>query len=91
MAINHPEEMENRLDLIRKTAHWLAPTNVGQLVLYYRENRFQETLIMSLTAPSFLEVQGVLSPGQFQNYLGYREDCWEYISGPVSQWLTDIQ
>lgn len=91
MAINHPEEMENRLELLRRTAHWLAPSRVGQLVLYYRENRFQETLLMSLTAQSFLEVQGVLSPGQFQNYLGYREDCWEYISGPVSQWLTDIQ
>ncbi len=91
MAINHPEEMENRLDLLRRTAQWLAPTRVGQLVLYYRENRFQETLLMSLAAPSFQDVQGVLSPGQFQNYLGYREDCWEFISGPVSQWLTDIQ
>ncbi len=91
LVLKHPEETESRLDLLRRISSWLTPSEIDQLVLLYRENRYQNTVIMSLVSSNFPLVQGVLSPAQFQNYLSYREDCWESISGPVSAWLTDTQ
>ena len=91
LVLKHPEETETRLALLRRISDWLTPSEIDQLVLLYRENRYQNTVIMSLVSSNFPLVQGVLSPVQFQNYLSYREDCWESISGPVSAWLTDTQ
>lgn len=91
LALTHPEDTEVRLELIRRVSDWLTPSGIDQMVLLYRENRYQNTVIMSLVSMNFPLVQGILSPVQFQDYLSYREDCWESISGPVSEWLTDTQ
>lgn len=89
IVLNHPEETETRLELLRRVSDWLTPSRIDQLVLLYRENRYQNTVIMSLVSANFPLVQGILSPVQFQNYLSFRDDCWESISGPVTQWLTE--
>ena len=91
LSLRHPEETETRLELLRRVSHWLTPSGVDQLVLLYRENRYQNTVIMSLVSSNFPNVQGVISPVQFQDFLSYREDCWESISGPVSSWLAENQ
>jgi len=91
LVLNHPEETETRLALLRRISAWLIPSEIDQLVLLYKENRYQNTVIMSLVSSNFPLVQGVLSPVQFQNYLSFRDDCWESVSGPLSQWLTDTQ
>ena len=91
LALRHPEETETRLEVLRRVSQWLTPSGVDQLVLLYRENRYQNTVIMSLVSSNFPNVQGVISPVQFQDFLGYREDCWESISGPVSSWLAENQ
>ncbi len=90
LVLTHPEETETRMALMRLTADWLQPSNIDQLVLIYRENRFQNVVSWSLVSEVFPDVQGVLSPSLFQDYLSYREDCWESLSGPVTDWLTDI-
>lgn len=90
LVLNHPVESESRMELMRRTAAWLSSSDIDQLVLYYTENRFQSTVVMSLVAEVFNDVQGVLNPSQFQSFLSYREDCWESLSGPVAHWLTDI-
>ncbi|PIE51710.1 hypothetical protein CSA37_04935 [Candidatus Fermentibacteria bacterium] len=87
LVITHPVGLETRMDLMRCAADWLTPSNIDQLVLIYRENRFQSVVVWSLVAESFQDVQGVLNPSMFQNLLSYREDCWSAITGPVTEWL----
>lgn len=91
LGLKHPVDTERRLDLLRRVSYWLMPSEIDQLVLLYKENRYQNTVIMSLVAANFPMVQGVISPVEFQDYLSYREDCWESLSGSVSEWLTSIQ
>ncbi len=91
MAILHPEEAEVRIRLMRDAAAMLEPADVDQLVLVYRENRYQEAVVYSLVHEAFSEVAGILSPRQFQNIMGYRESCWESVSGPVALWLSTME
>jgi hypothetical protein len=91
MVILHPEEAEVRIRLMRDAAAMLEPSNVDQLVLIYRENRYQEAVVYSLVREAFPEVAGILSPRQFQNIMGYRESCWESVSGPVALWLSAME
>jgi len=91
LAILHPEETDKRIALMRETALWLYSSNIDQLVLIYRENRYQDAVVVSLVREVFPEVEGVQSPTQFQSFISYREDCWESISGPVVQWLSDME
>jgi len=91
MVILHPEEAEVRIRLMRDAAAMLEPANIDQLVLIYRENRYQEAVVYSLVHEAFSEVAGVLSPRQFQGIMGYRESCWESVSGPVAQWLSTME
>ncbi len=91
LVLLHPEETEIRIQLMREVATWLIPTEIDQLVLIYRENRYQDAILYSLVREAFPDVEGVLSPRQFQGILGYREDCWESISGPVTQWLSVLE
>lgn len=91
LVILHPEETGERIELMRKVAQWLIPSKIDQLVVIYRENRYQEAIVLSLVHNAFSDVEGVLSPSQFQTFLGYREDSWESIRGPVTQWLSNIE
>ncbi|MCD6589162.1 MAG: hypothetical protein J7K88_11495 [Candidatus Fermentibacteraceae bacterium] len=91
MVILHPEEAEVRIRLMRDAAAMLEPADIDQLVLIYRENRYQEAVVYSLVHEAFSEVAGILSPRQFQNIMGYRESCWESVSGPVALWLSAIE
>ncbi|MCK5131526.1 MAG: hypothetical protein KAR40_05180 [Candidatus Sabulitectum sp.] len=91
VALLHPVETEVRIQLMREIAAWLIPTQIDQLVLIYRENRYQEAILFSLVQEAFPDVEGIFSPRQFQGILGYREDCWESITGPVTQWFSTIE
>ncbi len=91
LVLLHPEETEVRIRLMREVAAWLIPTEIDQLILIYRENRYQDAIVFSLVQEAFPDVEGVLSPRQFQSILSYREDCWESISGPVTQWLSSME
>jgi hypothetical protein len=91
LAVLHPEETEVRIRLMREVAALLIPTDVDQLVLIYRENRFQDAVLYSLVKEAFPDVEGILNPRQFQGILGYRDDTWESISGPVTQWLSSME
>ena len=91
LVLLHPVDAGLRIKLMRETAAWLIPTEVDQLVLIYRENRYQDSILFSLVRESFPDAEGVLSPRQFQGILGYREDCWESISGPLVQWLSSME
>ena len=91
MVILHPEEAGIRIRLMRDAAAMLEPSSIDQLVLIYRENRYQEVVVYSLVHEAFSEVAGVLSPRQFQGIMGYRESCWESVSGPVALWLSTME
>lgn len=91
LVLLHPEETGVRLQLMREVAAWLIPSEIDQLVLIYRENRYQDAILFSLVREAFPDVEGVLSPRQFQGILGYREDCWESIRGPVTHWLSAME
>ncbi len=91
LVLLHPVDAGLRIKLMRETAAWLIPTEVDQLVLIYRENRYQDAILFSLVRESFPDAEGVLSPRQFQGILGYRDDCWESISGPLAEWLSSIE
>ncbi|MCK5785438.1 MAG: hypothetical protein KAH54_02640 [Candidatus Sabulitectum sp.] len=91
MVLLHPEDAGTRIRLMREIASWLAPSEIDQMVLIYRENRYQSAVPYSLLKEAFPNVEGVVSPSQFQGVLGYSEDCWESVSGPVTQWLSDLE
>ena len=91
LVLLHPEEAGVRIRLMRDVAAWLIPTEIDQLVLIYRENRYQDAILFSLVKEAFPNVEGILSPRQFQSVLSYREDCWESISDPVTQWLSTME
>lgn len=91
LALLHPEEAGVRIQLMREIALWLIPSEIDQLVLIYRENRYQNAIVFSLVHEAFPDVEGVLSPSHFQTFLGYRDDSWESIRGPVTQWLSNME
>ncbi|MCK5840635.1 MAG: hypothetical protein KAH31_00590 [Candidatus Sabulitectum sp.] len=91
LVLLHPEETGARIELMREVALWLAPSGIDQLVVIYRENRYQNAIVLSLVHQAFSDVEGVLSPSQFQTFLGYRDDSWESIRGPVTQWLSNME
>lgn len=91
LALLHPVETEVRIRLMREIATWLIPTQIDQFVLIYRENRYQEAILSSLVQEAFPDVEGIFSPRQFQGILGYRDDCWESITGPVTQWFSSME
>jgi len=91
LALLHPEEAGVRIQLMREIALWLIPSEIDQLVLIYRENRYQNAIVFSLVHEAFPDVEGVLSPSHFQTILGYRDDSWESIRGPVTQWLSNME
>ncbi len=88
LAILHPVEMDTRMELMRNVAAMLIQTEIDQLVIVYKEDRFQQVNHFSLVQESFSSVQGILNPRQFQGFLSTRVNCWELISGPVTQWLS---
>ena len=91
LVLLHTEDTGTRIRLMREIASWLAPSDIDQMVLIYRENRYQGAILYSLLKEVFPNVEGVVSPSQFQGVLGYSDDCWESISGPVTQWLSDLE
>ncbi len=91
LVLLHPEETGARIELMREVALWLIPSEIDQLVVIYRENRYQNAIVLSLVQHAFPDVEGVLSPSQFQTFLGYRDDSWESIRGPVTQWLSNME
>ena len=91
LVLLHPEETGARIELMREVALWLIPSGIDQLVVIYRENRYQNAIVLSLVHDAFPDVEGVLSPSHFQTILGYRDDSWESIRGPVTQWLSNME
>ncbi|MCK5036270.1 MAG: hypothetical protein KAS73_10285, partial [Candidatus Sabulitectum sp.] len=91
LVLLHPEESGARIELMREVALWLIPSGIDQLVVIYRENRYQNAIVLSLVHDAFPDVEGVLSPSHFQTILGYRDDSWESIRGPVTQWLSNME
>jgi hypothetical protein len=91
LAVLHPEENDRRIAMMRETALWLSSSSIDQLVLVYKENRYQDAVVFSLVKEVFPEIEGVLNPSQFQSFITYSEDCPESVLSPVVLWLSNME
>lgn len=90
LAVNHPENSEDRLSFISGVADWLIPSNVSQFVFFYRETRFHQPQPFSYRKQSFPEIAGATNPVHFRDAAGTHESVWESIAGPVMEWICEM-
>jgi len=90
MSVLHPEDNTNRYKFLNYIAGFLYSSNVDQFVFYYRENRFQNTSVLTYTSDIFDELQTATSPQDFQMYAGSLGGAvWESVSGELQDTLTE--
>jgi hypothetical protein len=87
LAVNHPENNEVRFSLLSRTAEWLVPGRISQLVLFYRETRFHQPQPFSYTRQVFPELARAFSTAEFRDTAGTHESIWANLSGPVMEWI----
>lgn len=90
MSVLHPEDNTNRYKFLNYIAGFLYSSDVDQFVFYYRENRFQNTSVLTYTSDSFSELQTATSPQDFQMLAGSQVGAvWESVSGELQDTLTE--
>jgi hypothetical protein len=90
MSVLHPEDNTNRYKFLNYIAGFLYSSDVDQFVFYYRENRFQNTSILTYTSDSFDDLQTATSPQDFQQFAGsHGGSVWESVSGELQDTLTE--
>ncbi len=90
LAVNHPENNENRFALLASVGEWLIPGGIDQLVLIYRETRFHQPQFFSYTSISYPELAEAFSPGKFQDLAGTHDAVWASLTGPVTEWICGV-
>jgi len=90
MSVLHPEDNTNRYKFLNYIAGFLYSSDVDQFIFYYRENRFQNTSILTYTSDVFGELQMATSPQDFQMFAGSQGGAvWESVSGELQDTLTE--
>jgi hypothetical protein len=90
VSVLHPEDNTNRYRFLNSLAAFFLASDVDQLVFYYRENRFQNTSVLTYTSDIFAELQLATSPQQFQALAGsLGGEVWELVSGQLQEVLTN--
>ncbi len=88
-SVLHPEDNTNRYHFLNNLGAFFLGSDVDQLVLYYRENRFQNTIVLTYTSDAFADLQYATGPQHFQNLAGsHGGEVWELVTGELQDILT---
>ena len=90
ISIMHPEPLENRVAFISSLGLLLDSTAVDQMVLYYLQSSYHPYELLTFVSDSFSVIADSRSPIFIQNRQAYSEDSWEILSGPVREWMLDL-
>jgi hypothetical protein len=91
VAVLHPEEDTRRYEMLRRIAHYLAPTGIAEMVFYYRENRYYDARVVPYLNEDFESLQEATGPMEFQDLAGCTDaEQWELLNGRVKDWMTSF-
>jgi hypothetical protein len=90
LTILHPEPLQERMRLVSDLASLLGGSPVDQMVIYYRESEYHTPELFSLVADSFQVIAGTIAPGFIHSRQTSLPGTWDMVSGPIMDWMMQL-